>query len=148
MNLLKPFLTIFLSLSIMTASTFSFSQEEDYLNQLIKDINSFLHLSVMTNDNLHCQEAIYNSIHNTQLGHIMSSFFEVLLEMNLRDYLFDRYPEEYVINQGRRSRQNWLRLSIWMEETRQSTTPEDINNMRQELEDLKIRLDSCLQNAP
>ena len=144
MRQLKSCLSIFLSLCIITIFASASFQGEDPLTELFKDINIFIHLEVMTNKNLNCQEATYNSIQNTQLGHIMSNFFEVLFEMNLRDYLFDRYPEEYVINQGRRSRQNLLRLSVWMEQERRDTTPEDINNMRQQLEDLKTQFDSCL----
>ena len=149
MHQLKSCLSIFLSFFIIAASTVSLSQEEDPLNQLLQDTTSFIHLIVMISDNLNCQGATYNSLQSTQLGDTMSDFFEVFLAMNLRDYLLDRLSQEHVMSKAtdaRQNSQNHLRLFLWMKETRQNTTPEDINNMRQQLENLKAQFESCLQN--
>ena len=147
MKLLSYYLSIFLSLCIITNSTTSLSQEGDPLNQLLQDITRFIYFEVIINNNPDCQRATYNLLEDTQLGQLMSEFFEVFLEMNLRAYLLNQYSEEYEIDKTRQSRQNSLGAFLWIEQKRQSTTPEDINNMREELENLEAQWNSCLQTT-
>ncbi len=147
MKLLSYYLSILLLLCIITSPTTSFSQEGDPLNQLFQDITRFIYFEVIINNNPNCQRATYNLLEDTQLGQIMSEFFEIHLEMNLRAYLLNQYSEEHEIDKTRQSRQNLLGTLLWMEQKRQSTTPEDINTMREELEDLEAQWDSCLQTT-
>ena len=147
MRQLKSCLSIFLSFFIIATSTTSFSQEKDPLDQLLQDTNRFLHYRVMVTNNPKCQWATYDSLQDTQLGHLISRFFEVYLLINSRDYLFNRYLRERVVSKltdVNQNSENLIRLLVWMEQERRDTTPEDINNMRQQLEELKAQFDACL----
>ncbi len=140
------YLSIFLLLSIIAATTNASFQREDPLSELLRDITHFVSSRVIINDNLDCQEATYNLLQDTPLGQLMSEFFDVLLEMDLERFLMNLYPGEYIQNKSITSNQNLTEFSAWMEEKKQNTTLEDINNMREELEDLEAQWDSCLSN--
>ena len=148
MNSLRYYLSIFLLLSMTTTSEaasfqgqYHFLEIEDQLVDLLEDASDFIYLDIVLNSNPNCQETTYQLLLNTKLGDFMAEFFEISFEIDINQLL--QYPSEEVRSKTGRWHENLIESLAWRREKRHTTTQDDINDMRQQLEGLQIQLDSC-----
>ena len=138
------YLLFFTSLCLLTISQSVISQENP-IDSLIRDTNSFIVNDVMESDNTACQSHFIDGLlRYTTLGSLVSESFRLTFDADLMD--IQRDPLNFVKKVANPSLTNIQRHAEWLTRKAQYTSQEEIDEMRKDLRDVEAVWGFCLRH--